>query len=375
MSAENRDPRVDPEIVGRSLEEARKSKGLTLQEVEQETRIRSRYLRDLEQENFDVLPAVYVLGSLKTYADFLGLDGAALSRQLKASLVEPAEPDVPEQLAALRETRDEDDEYEAAPVPAVGFDQLFLGMGVILISILAVMTIVAAVAQGYESPISQVDQPSTPESPSEIALAGNVLDGDGVKGAGDGDPVNDENREDQPEAAKGNEDGEASKDEVENDDGEASQSAPIFGDAEFVPVSPSSSSPADASASASTAPASTAPQTVEPDDVPASTAPASNAPASAAPGSTAPASSGAPQGPSESAPSAAALAPSGGASPRTGGRSRGDAGGRVELQSDFHRSGQKGGRGFREGRHRPLAAPAADDLGVSHLERVRDAWD
>jgi cytoskeletal protein RodZ len=153
MSGENRDPRVDPEI-GRTLEGARKSRGLTLWQVEQETKIRSRYLRDLERENFDVLPAVYVLGSLKTYADFLGLDGAALSRQLKASLVEPAEPDVPEQLAALGGARDEDDEYEAAPVPAVGFDQLFLGMGVILISILAVMTIVAVAAQGDESPVS-----------------------------------------------------------------------------------------------------------------------------------------------------------------------------------------------------------------------------
>src|SRR4028118_1852132 len=147
MSGENRDPRVDPEI-GRTLEGVRKSRGLTLWQVEQETRIRSRYLRDLEQEDFDVLPAVYVLGSLKTYADFLGLDGAALSRQLKASLVEPVEPDVPEQLATLGGRRDEDDEYEAAPVPAVGFDQLFLGMGVILVSILAVMTILTARAPG-----------------------------------------------------------------------------------------------------------------------------------------------------------------------------------------------------------------------------------
>src|SRR4028119_1488002 len=84
MSGENRDPRVDPEM-GRTLEGARKSRGRTLWQVEQKTRIRSRYLRDLERENFDVLPAVYVLGSLKTYADFLGLDGAALPPPLKAS--------------------------------------------------------------------------------------------------------------------------------------------------------------------------------------------------------------------------------------------------------------------------------------------------
>src|SRR4028118_1292577 len=235
MSGENRDPRVDPEI-GRTLEGVRKSRGLTFWQVAQETKIRSRYLRDLEREDFDVLPAVYVLGSLKTYADFLGLDGAALSRQLKASLVEPAEPDVPKQLASLGGAPDRDDEYEAAPVPTVGFDQLFLGMGVILVSILAVMTIITAVAQGDESSISQINQPSTPEAPSEIALAGNGRDEDGVKEMGDEDAAEDENKEEKPEAPK--DDGDESKDEGEGDDQEASQSASLFGDADFVPGPP-----------------------------------------------------------------------------------------------------------------------------------------
>ena len=117
--------------IGRALESARKERGLSLKEAEGATKIRAAYLAELELENFDVLPAVYVLGSLKTYADFLGLDGAALSRQLKASLVEPAETGAPDQPGVLG---DEEDEYEAAPVPAVGFDQLFLGMGVILVS-------------------------------------------------------------------------------------------------------------------------------------------------------------------------------------------------------------------------------------------------
>ena len=332
MSGENRDPRVQPEI-GRSLERARRSRGLTLWQVEQETRIRSRYLRDLEQGDFDVLPAVYVLGSLKTYADFLGLDGAALSRQLKASLVEPVEPDVPEQLATLGGTRDEDDEYEAAPVPAVGFDQLFLGMGVILISILAVMTIVAAVAQGDESPVSQINQPSTSESPSEIALAGNVQDGDGVERAGNDDPVEDENEEDQPEAPKDDEDGEESKDVGQSDGQDASQSASPFGDADFAPMPPSSSPPDAASASASQAAASPAPATAEPDD---------SQEASTAPAATAPASTGASPEPARDAPAAASpspAAPGGGGSPQGAPQAGGGEGGQTppagEADSDL----------------------------------------
>ncbi len=342
MSGENTDPRIEPGI-GRSLETARKSRGLSLWQVEQQTRIRSRYLYDLERENFDVLPAVYVLGSLKTYADFLGLDGAALSRQLKASLVEPAEPDAPEQLAALRGAPDEDDEYEAVPVPAVGFDQLFLGMGVILISILAVMTIVTAVAQGDESPISQIDQPSTPEAPSEIALAGNVREEDGANEAGNDGTANDEAREAQPEdEAQKDEDGEESKNEGETDGEEdASQSASLFGDVEFVPMSPSSptvsSSPTpDASASASPAPASPAPMTGGLDEAQASSAPASTPPIF-----TAPAPTGASPRSFEDAPSAASPTPGGAASPGRGGAEGGpapagetDASDRISAEAD-----------------------------------------
>ncbi len=69
--------------IGRSLELARAEKGVSLKEVEQDTKIRAGYLRELERENFDVLPAIYAQGSLKTYADYLGLDGAAFVREVK----------------------------------------------------------------------------------------------------------------------------------------------------------------------------------------------------------------------------------------------------------------------------------------------------
>src|SRR5829696_10259133 len=72
--------------IGRLLEQKRKERGLTLEEVEQATKIRKRYLTGLERDDYAILPdAVYVRGFLKTYANYLGLDGDALSRQLKSS--------------------------------------------------------------------------------------------------------------------------------------------------------------------------------------------------------------------------------------------------------------------------------------------------
>jgi len=72
--------------IGRFLEQKRKERGLSLEEVEQATKIRKRYLTGLEREDYAMLPdAVYARGFLKTYANYLGLDGEALSRQLKSS--------------------------------------------------------------------------------------------------------------------------------------------------------------------------------------------------------------------------------------------------------------------------------------------------
>jgi cytoskeleton protein RodZ len=62
--------------IGNSLREARLRQQLDFPELEQATKIRSRYLRALEDEQFDALPAeTYVKGFLRAYADHLGLDG------------------------------------------------------------------------------------------------------------------------------------------------------------------------------------------------------------------------------------------------------------------------------------------------------------
>jgi cytoskeleton protein RodZ len=62
--------------IGSSLREARLRQGLDFPEIEQTTKIRAKYLRALEDEQFDLLPAqTYVKGFLRNYAEYLGLDG------------------------------------------------------------------------------------------------------------------------------------------------------------------------------------------------------------------------------------------------------------------------------------------------------------
>jgi hypothetical protein len=62
--------------IGNSLREARLRQQLDWPQIELATKIRAKYLRALEDEQFGILPAQpYVKGFLRTYAEYLGLDG------------------------------------------------------------------------------------------------------------------------------------------------------------------------------------------------------------------------------------------------------------------------------------------------------------
>ena len=65
--------------IGESLHEARARRGIELIDVERATKIRVEYLRAMEEERWELLPgAAYARGFLRTYGNFLGLDGQAL---------------------------------------------------------------------------------------------------------------------------------------------------------------------------------------------------------------------------------------------------------------------------------------------------------
>ena len=62
--------------IGNSLREARLRQQLDFPEAEHGTKIRAKYLRALEEDRFEVLPShTYVKGFLRSYAEYLGLDG------------------------------------------------------------------------------------------------------------------------------------------------------------------------------------------------------------------------------------------------------------------------------------------------------------
>ena len=89
--------------LGHILREARETKGYTLAEVQDQTRISIRFLEALEAGEYDILPtAVHVRGFLRNYARFLGLDPEPLLNRYLVQharrphpLIRKADPSLP----------------------------------------------------------------------------------------------------------------------------------------------------------------------------------------------------------------------------------------------------------------------------------------
>jgi len=91
--------------IGATLREERMRARIDITEIEAQTKIRAKYLRALENEEWDLLPGpTYVKTFLRTYADALGLDGRMLVEEYK--LRHERLSDVDLQPISPRSTRD-----------------------------------------------------------------------------------------------------------------------------------------------------------------------------------------------------------------------------------------------------------------------------
>jgi helix-turn-helix protein len=80
-----------PEI-GQSLREARMRARIDVSEIEAKTKIRAKYLRALENEEWGLLPGpTFVKSFLRTYAQALGLDGKALVEEYRLNHEDPTD--------------------------------------------------------------------------------------------------------------------------------------------------------------------------------------------------------------------------------------------------------------------------------------------
>jgi cytoskeleton protein RodZ len=122
--------------IGTTLREARMRARIDVTEVEARTKIRAKYLRAMENEEWDLLPGpVYVKSFLRTYGDFLGLDSRQLVDDYKRRNERPSDHEM-RPMSSLSRERERDS--RGPPIPP------WLVIGVVLVGIVVALYLVGS---------------------------------------------------------------------------------------------------------------------------------------------------------------------------------------------------------------------------------------
>ena len=153
---------------GELLKATRLKKGLTLEDVERTTRIRVKFLRALEEGDFDKFHSTaYARGFLKNYCEFLGLDANVMLALFRRETTEQAVKILPQGIITS-----ESSFFRITPTRAILF-----------IALIVFAAIIYYLFQEYRgflgAPVLTVEKPSEQEVVSEGELK--------VVGKADGD--------------------------------------------------------------------------------------------------------------------------------------------------------------------------------------------
>ncbi len=148
--------------IGDTLREARMRQRLDIADVEGKTKIRAKYLRALENEEFGMLPGpTFVKTFLRSYAEVLGLDPHVLVEEYRARY-EPSEEVEP--LQALGPAGIGRDRRRRGPPPGP-----WLVLGGVAVAIVALLLVIGLIGDDGEQAAQETTpretRPERPERP------------------------------------------------------------------------------------------------------------------------------------------------------------------------------------------------------------------
>ncbi|MCU5376906.1 DUF4115 domain-containing protein [Bacillus cereus] len=122
--------------LGQKLKEARGTKGLSMDQLHEITKIQKRHLVAIEEGNYDVLPgAFYARAFIKQYADAVGLNGEELLVEYQSTIPQSEKRDVP-QVSTGQKTQETMQKSSSWPIadhmPKVLVALLVIAFGVVI---------------------------------------------------------------------------------------------------------------------------------------------------------------------------------------------------------------------------------------------------
>jgi hypothetical protein len=129
--------------IGSTLREARMRARIDITEVETRTKIRAKYLRALENEEWDLLPGpIYVKSFLRTYGDYLGLDSRLLVDEFKRRYERPTD----HEMRPISSLRREQERHARGPLlPSWAL------IGLVLVGVLVALYVVGNLGGGSKN--------------------------------------------------------------------------------------------------------------------------------------------------------------------------------------------------------------------------------
>jgi cytoskeletal protein RodZ len=142
--------------IGERLREARMRQKIDIADVETATKIRAKYLRALENEEFGLLPGnTFVKTFLRTYAEYLGLDPQLLLEEYRAGYEPRGEGEMqPYSVAARRRQRDRRPQRQRSPAGPPGWGTALVVLVAVVLVIFAILGLTGGEG-GDEAPQDQ----------------------------------------------------------------------------------------------------------------------------------------------------------------------------------------------------------------------------
>lgn len=181
--------------LGNMLKEARERNGLSLDDLQNITKIQKRYLVGIETGNYDMMPGkFYVRAFIKQYAEAVGLEPEEVFEQFKNEIPSVHDEEAPEQLSRVQSKK------TMSPTQSKLLDAL--PKVLVAVFIVGVLVLVWILVSKYVSP----NETNSNESGSEIITIEENEDS----------PLNKENTEEEDKDTTSNEDKDTNKTDDES---------------------------------------------------------------------------------------------------------------------------------------------------------------
>ncbi|MFE0503771.1 RodZ domain-containing protein [Peribacillus butanolivorans] len=121
--------------LGNRLKEAREAKGLSLEDLQELTKIQKRYLIGIEEGNYSMMPGkFYVRAFIKQYCEAVGLDSEEIFEQYKSEVPSVYSDELPEQLSRVqsRKTIPAGDSKVVEMLPKILVAVLVIGVAILI---------------------------------------------------------------------------------------------------------------------------------------------------------------------------------------------------------------------------------------------------